>query len=1309
MAMDVSKGKSIKLSRAAQKLLDQALVATAEADSKATPQDRSHLAHILLEDAPLEDLRSVPAGVLGRWIVAADDVVDADEEEFVTVQPLGDEPFAAVIVRQVDRAFIVDTLLGELEAQGLTVSLVSHPVLPAGQGKQTSLFAAILETRDRFDATALNASLVSLVEQIALVTGDWTAMLQRLKAASAEFRTHGRLGIHNAEIEECVAFLEWLGDHNFTLMGLREYAYEGDRETGELKPVAGSALGILRDDDLPVMSRGQKPVILTPEIRKFLFDKDPLIVAKANLRARVHRRVHLDYIGIKQYTPEGDLAGELRVVGLFTSTAYNMSVMRIPRLRKKVETILRKKGLERTRHSGKALINVLETWPRDDLFQIDKSDLLKFCDKAIRLDERPRIRVLPRRDKFHRYVSVLVYVPRERYDTDLRKAMGAMLEDAYGGFLSMFSPSFMENGLTRIQFIIGKHEGEIPNVSAEALEAKVTALVRSWADDLEGEGAANVKAEQFSAAYQARFSAERAVVDAALMGELSDIGEIAIDFLFNKDKPNKAELRLFHKAHPVPLSKRVPMLENMGFSVVEEFTFELANAAGDIVYLHAMSLDMALGDGADASLFDGVLEDALHAFWAKRADDDAFNALVLAASLSWQQVTVFRAYGRYLRQIESRYPLDVMARTLTRHPKVTRWLIKLFDILFDPDRIDDLRDDKAKRVTGQIRSALARIESSEEDAVLRGFLGVIEATLRTNFYALENAGTDDASADVPMPVLSLKIDPGAVAGMPAPVPYREIFVSSPDVEGTHIRFGPVARGGLRWSDRAQDYRTEVLQLVKAQQVKNAVIVPVGSKGGFYPKNLPPRSAHEAWANQGREAYRTYISSLLSVTDNLLDGTVVPPANTVRRDGDDPYFVVAADKGTARFSDTANGISQARDFWLDDAFASGGSAGYDHKAMGITAKGGWEAVKRHFREMDRDIQTEPFTTVGVGDMSGDVFGNGMLLSKQTKLIAAFDHRDIFIDPDPDPATSFKERQRLFKADRSSWQDYKADLISKGGGVFSRSDKTITLSKEAAKALGTDTGKMTPDELMTAILKAPVDLMWFGGIGTYVRASTQSNADADDRGNDDIRITAKALRVKVIGEGANLGLTHPARIEFASLGGACNSDAIDNSAGVNSSDVEVNIKIALSAAMKAGRLSREDRNTLLESMTADVSDLVLVNNYKQTLAISLAQKDGLVELPHQQRLMQSLEGRDRLARDVEHLPDDAQIAERMARGEPLTRPEIGVLLAYAKIVALDDLVASDVPDDPFLERDLFGYFPQAMGEAHGRDIKDHALRR
>ncbi|MEE9314354.1 MAG: NAD-glutamate dehydrogenase [Rhizobiaceae bacterium] len=1249
------------------------------------------------ENASTEDLHDLSPQALAILIGKAQQVAI---KTGLSVEDLG-EGNTLVLLSMKNRPFIMDSILAALSTEPVEIRLVVHPIID-----ETSIVMVVLSETSPELRKNIKSKLSHVVKQVRQVTEDWKPMVARLEHAITNFR-HSPPPLPTQKIAEGVQFLEWLIDNNFTIQGLREYSYQGSRKSGELKPVKGSALGILRDDKLHLMTRGGKPVVLTPEIRDFLFSDDPLFITKANHRSLVHRRTHLDYIGIKRYTKDGKLAGELRVVGLFTSTAYTKSVLTIPVLRHKAHAVLELFKSDSDSHTGKALINILETWPRDEMFQLDVQTLGQFAQVAAQLDERPRIRVLPRADKFDRFVSIVSYVPRDRYDTQVRVRMGEYFAKVYDGYLSAFYPNFMENGLTRVHFIIGRSQGKTPFVPRLELEAAVADISRTWADKLSNSSPRLVN-HSFPVSYQEHVSPDSAIKDAELLESLSDDSQIAVDFhdtdVLSKCD-NRVSLKLFHLDGAVPLSRRVPLLENMGFKVIEESTFDIVRDDGARVYLHDMILESASGDPINRVVTDSFVKDALLAVWRGQADTDNFNALILNAGLEWKQAAVFRSYARYLRQIRSRFTVRSMAQTLSQHASITTALFELFDIRFNP--ITKNRTSREKRKIKDIGDALEAVSSSDDDRILRNMLNLISTTLRTNFYspALDSAGSEAA----PTPVLAFKVDPSAINIMPKPIPYREIFVSSPRVEGLHLRFGPVARGGLRWSDRPQDYRTEVLGLVKAQQVKNAVIVPVGSKGGFVPKLLPTDGDRNAWFEEGKGAYKVFISSLLSLTDNLVNGKIVAPKQIVRHDGDDPYFVVAADKGTSTFSDTANAISQANDFWLDDAFASGGSAGYDHKKMGITARGAWEAVKRHFREVDRDIQTEPFTAAGVGDMSGDVFGNGMLLSKQTRLIAAFDHRDIFIDPDPDVTASFKERSRLFKLNRSSWQDYNNKLISKGGGIFPRSAKKITLSKQSAEAIGFEAGDHTPQTVLNAILKAPVDLMWFGGIGTYIRASHESDADADDRGNDSIRVTSKELRCKVIGEGANLGVTHPARIEFNMLGGRCNSDAIDNSAGVNSSDVEVNIKIALAAAMKSGKLTRAKRNKLLVSMTVSVADLVLRNNYLQTLSISLTQARGLEDFAHQQRLMQSLETRDLLDRAVEDLPDDTLLAERQSAGVPLTRAEIGVLLAYAKIVALDDLVASDVPDDPYLNNLLVEYFPPKMQKAFSREISNHRLHR
>lgn len=1209
----------------------------------------------------------------------------------------GADKASVVVIRQKNRPFIVDSVLAELARRSLIPLLVAHPTLDHN-GKPVSIMALLLPFLDVSARKALKQALANVLDSVRTVTDDWKPMRAQIaQAAKALEQTN----VAAADRDEAVAFLNWLLDDNFVLLGVRNYALQRN----VLVPANDQALGILRDKGLAVMSRSGEPVAMTAQIRAFLEEPDPLIITKADARSLVHRNAHLDYVGVKRYAKDGSVVGELRIVGLFTSTAYTRSLATIPVLRRKTEAVLSKFDADAKGHTGKALINVLETWPRDDLFQIETARLAEFVGHVLVLEERPRIRVLARPDDFDRFVSILSYVPRERYDSRVREQMGEHFAHVFDGRVSAFYPAFLENGMVRVHFIIGRDEGRTPKVERPALESAVTTITRTWEDKL---AAADPDAplHTFTIAYQEAFDVAGALADATHFEPLTQNEPIAVDFYRPADDEDAASisLKIHHFGGPLPLSRRVPTLENFGFAVIEEMTYEVRRADGETVFIHDMLLRRADGESVAVEERGAALQKALLAVWRGLADDDPFNALVLVAGLDWRMAGLLRACGLYLRQLRSRFTPRSMALALAHHPKIAAELFALFEARFGLN--DEDRDKRITKHNAAIIRALEAVSSPDDDRIMRNMHNVIMATLRTNYYAPHIEASDAA----PSPVLALKIDPAQITIAPKPVPYREIFVSSPLVEGVHLRFGPVARGGLRWSDRPQDYRTEVLGLVKAQQVKNAVIVPVGAKGGFFAKQLPERGVDpDAWFEAGRLAYKTFIASLLSLTDNLVEGAVVHPDGVTRHDADDPYFVVAADKGTATFSDTANAISQERDFWLDDAFASGGSAGYDHKVMGITARGAWEAVKRHFREMGRDIQNEPFTAIGVGDMSGDVFGNGMLLSPQTRLIAAFDHRDIFIDPDPDIKKSFKERQRLFDLGRSSWADYKKALISKGGGVFSRRSKTIDLSPEAAEALGCTAGKITPQDLMTAILKSPNDLLWFGGIGTYVKAKDESDAQVGDRANDPIRIDAKELQVKVVGEGANLGMTQPARIAFALRGGRVNSDAIDNSAGVNSSDVEVNIKIALAEAMNSGKLTRKRRNILLETMTEEVAALVLENNYEQTLALSLAALNGLAALPNQQRFMQALERRELLDRAVEDLPDDMALVDRQAGDQPLTRPELGVLLAYAKIVALDDLVASDAPDDPYFVSWLHGYFPKRMVKTYANEIEAHRLRR
>ncbi|HWK64686.1 MAG TPA: NAD-glutamate dehydrogenase [Rhizobiaceae bacterium] len=1291
----------------------------------------ARLAAFLLDRASAEDVAAYEPAELEKAAAIAWDAVSRHRKgsSIVAIDNgrhvlREGRPMTVITVVNDNMPFLFDSLLGEITDSAGEPTFVVHPVLLVKHGREG--ISEILDeagharadaSNDRISvvhvhvgqlsdqqAASLEARLDKILVQVRAAFTDWKPMLARLDHAISEFR-YGSVPLDKDDVAEAIAFLEWLRDDNFTFLGMREFKYSGGEKSGRLERADSPGLGILADPDVLVLRRGGEAVTTTPEIRAFLHGPDPLIITKANAKSVVHRRAYLDYVGVKTYDKKGKLSGELRIVGLFTSTAYTRSVMKIPYLRSKAQAIIAKSGFDPNDHSGKALINVLESYPRDEFFQVPVQKLRKHAMAILALGERPRVRALVRVDQFDRFVSVLVFVPRDRYDSIVREKIGAFLKHRFDGRLSAFYPAFPEGSLARIHFIIGRSGGRTPRVEQAELEAGIRDIVRTWDDALReaaaDEGVAGELADiarRFPDSYRNSFSPAVALADARRIAELSAENPIAVDFYRDGRAPDQAALKIYHFGAPVALSRRVPVLENAGFRVISERTFEVGETDRDTVFLHDMELENAFGGPIDLADDGELFEELFLSVWRGIAENDGYNALAQTACLRSAEITVLRAYGRYLQQAGIPQSQDFIAAALNRYPGVARGLYELFVARFDPKAADG--EVTAKHLVAKIRDELDAVPSIDDDTILRRYLNLVEASLRTNYFAAPR--DEDVS-------LAIKFDPHAITGLPEPRPWREIFVYGPEVEGVHLRFGPVARGGLRWSDRAQDYRTEVLGLVKAQQVKNAVIVPVGAKGGFFPKRLPAGGTRDAVFEAGKNAYVNFVSSLLSITDNLEGDKVVVPSGVRRHDNDDPYFVVAADKGTASFSDTANAISERHGFWLDDAFASGGSAGYDHKKMGITARGAWEAVKRHFREMNRDIQTTPFTVVGVGDMSGDVFGNGMLLSEQTRLIAAFDHRDIFIDPDPDAAVSFAERKRLFELPRSSWQDYDKAKLSAGGVVVSRAQKSVTLSAAAAAAIGLGKTAATPVEIMRAILKAPVDLLWFGGIGTYVRASSETNAEVGDRANDPIRVTAAEVGAKVIGEGANLGVTQRARIEFGLKGGACNSDAIDNSGGVNSSDVEVNIKIALASAMRRGALTRPARNKLLAEMTDEVAGLVLGNNYQQTLAISLVQKRGLAELPHQARFMTALETRGLLDRAVEQLPSPAALAERETRGEPLTRAEIGVLLAYAKIVLFSDIVESSLPDDPHFERDLLGYFPSQMAGKFADEIRGHRLRR
>ncbi|MEQ9641960.1 MAG: NAD-glutamate dehydrogenase [Alphaproteobacteria bacterium] len=1219
-----------------------------------------------------------------------------------------------------DMPFLVDSITGCLSRFGADVHLVIHPVIGIardGAGNRTGLdddgigeslmHIEIDEQPDTATLEKLAADLAVVLADVRAATEDWQPMLERLDEAVG-WLNRKLSGVEAEEVAEAREFLTWLRANHFTFLGCRDLREGKDG----LEVVEDSGFGILRDPWRSMLARGGSGNGMAPIMKQFFDRPELLLITKTSVRGHVHRAVHMDYVGVKQYDAKGKLLGERRFVGLFTSSAYNRTPRDIPYLRRKVAQALEMAGLPEASHDGKALTNILETYPRDELFQIDLDTLHDISGRILALQERPGIRLFGRRDKFDRYFSCIVYLPRERLSTTLRRRFEKILIAAFSGRLSNQYTQVSDSPLARWHFIIGTEPGDVPEtVDYAAIEARLIEAARSWQDDLEsalvdrfGEASGNRLAQRFNDAFPAAYTEavkpELALSDIEKMERIVAGADMAVNFYRAiEDADHEVRFKIYHPAEPVPLSDCLPMLEHMGLKVMGETPYQIHPAGTAPIWVHDFELLDRTGRDIDLARLKDKFEGAFDEIWHGDVEDDGFNRLVLGAGLEWREVVLLRACCKYLRQAGIPFSQAYMEDTLAHNPEIARMLVALFHARFDPARADDDRNENA--LVAEFETALDAVQSLDEDRILRRFANFVRACLRTNYYQGDEIGR-------PKSYVAFKLDSTALDELPKPRPFREIFVYSPRVEAVHLRGGKVARGGLRWSDRREDFRTEVLGLMKAQMVKNAVIVPVGSKGGFVPKRLPVGADREAVQAEGIECYKTFIRGLLDITDNRDGDTIVPPADVVRYDDDDPYLVVAADKGTATFSDIANGVSMEYGFWLGDAFASGGAVGYDHKGMGITAKGAWESVKRHFRELGRDIQSDEFTAVGVGDMSGDVFGNGMLLSKHTRLLAAFDHRHIFFDPDPDPAASWAERARMFALPRSSWDDYDKSLISEGGGVFDRRAKSITLTPQLQALTGLDVTRAAPAEIMKALLKAEVDLLWFGGIGTYVKARSESNAEAGDRANDALRVDGRELRAKVIGEGANLGVTQRGRIEYAMAGGRLNTDAVDNSAGVDCSDHEVNIKILVDAIVRDGEMTEKQRNKLLAEMTDNVGELVLRSNYLQTLALSMLRSQGVRLLQGHARFMRDFGRMGLLDREVEFLPSDEEIAERQAAGQGLTRPELSVLLAYAKMHLYDQLLASDLGQSNYLAMDLQRYFPPQLHERFADAIANHRLR-
>ncbi len=1223
-----------------------------------------------------------------------------------------------------DMPFLVDSATMAVNREGLDVYLVLHPVVRTRRDAQGRLVAISapgsdgqlesfmhLEIDRQTDPARLRQieeDVARALEDVRAAVADWRPMQARLRAVLDSL---GALppSLAADEIAEARAFLEWLLDNHFTLLGYREYDLATQDGEDVLKIVPHSGLGVLRERGETVSTSF---ATLPPEVRKRARLPELLVLSKANARSTVHRPGYLDYVGIKRFDANGQVCGERRFLGLYTHTAYSEHLAQIPLLRRKLAYVNERAGFLPASHSSKALESILDAYPRDELFQIEPQELFDNSIAILRLGERQRTRVLVRRDPYGRFVSCLIFVPRERYSTDLRLRFQAILCEAFNGTAGEFNVNLSESVLARIHMTVRTPQpGTIPAIDARALEKRFVAAMRRWEDELHallverhGEERANrllrAYGEAFPAGYRERNTVRSALVDIEAMDTLGETRSIAMNLYHPLDAdPGALRFKFYRAGAPVALSDSLPMLEHLGARVLDEHPHRIEPAGAQPVWI--VDFGLTVPGGADLQLerVRGLFHDAFEAMWGGAAESDNLNRLVLAAGLSVREIGVLRAYARLLRQTGFTFSQTYIENALTAHSGVAALLVKLFLARFDPARHSAAEE---ARLGAEIERALDAVPNLDEDRILRQFLAVTRATLRTNYFQPDREGRAK-------PYVSFKFDPRAVPGLPEPRPLFEIFVYSPRVEGAHLRGGSVARGGIRWSDRREDFRTEVLGLMKAQMVKNAVIVPVGSKGAFVVKQPPASGEREALLKEGIACYSTLLRGMLDVTDNLVDGKAVPPPNVLRHDGDDPYLVVAADKGTATFSDIANGIASEYGFWLGDAFASGGSAGYDHKRMGITARGAWESVKRHFREMGIDTQTTEFTAVGIGDMSGDVFGNGMLLSRHLRLLAAFDHRHIFIDPAPDAGRSFGERERLFKLPRSSWADYDAELISKGGGIYPRSAKSIALSGEARSALGIEAEALQPNELVAALLKAPVDLLYNGGIGTYVKSSRQSHAEAGDRANDAVRVDGRDLRCKVVAEGGNLGFTQLGRIEYALVGGRICTDAIDNSAGVDCSDHEVNIKILLDAAVRDGELTDKQRNQLLGEMTDEVAALVLRDNYFQTQSLSVSGLRSAGLLDAQARFIRALEAAGKLNRAIEFLPSDEEIAERRAQRLGLTTPERAVLLAYSKITLYEELLTSDIPEDPYIATALERYFPKPLRERYRAYVLAHPLRR
>ncbi|MDP9240585.1 MAG: NAD-glutamate dehydrogenase [Actinomycetota bacterium] len=1328
---------------ASERLLARAVdAAAAGPDDPASRPERSEYLAAYYRHVALEDLlgRS-PEEVAGAAFSQREFAQQRVEGEVririytPTVQTHGwESPHTLVEIVTDDMPFLVDSAVAELTRQDIGVHLVVHPQFvvqrevlgrltsvlgkadpehpPPGSMVESWMHLEIDRQQDDRSLDRIVNDLRRVLTDVREAVHDWPRMRDTALSLAREMHPSA-VRLPAEEVSEAADLLRWLADDHFTFLGYREYALVGDEGHEVIKAVPGTGLGILRSDSQSRQAINDMPAAT----RDKALEPSALIVTKANSRSTVHRPVYLDYIGVRRIDSHGRVIGERRFLGLFASAAYLDSVRKLPMVRRKVAEVEARSGFSPRSHSGKDLLSILETYPRDELFQISSDELYDIVMGVLALQQRRELRLFMRRDDYGRFWSCLVYLPRDRWNTVVRLRMEEILLSELGGTSIDYTTRVSESVLARLHFVVRTPQGEAGPIDVEAIQQKLADATRTWDEGLYDALVDRVGEEHtpalmrryanaFPEAYKEDFPAAAAVADLRRLEMLEEPDDIGMSLYAPPHVgPGERRFKIYRVGAQLSLSDVLPLFQAHGLRVVDERPYGLVRDDGTDAWIY----DFGLEPVASHPAVDQVSENFHNAFaaaWRGESEVDGFNALVLSAGLTWQQTVVLRAYAKYLRQVGTLYSQDYIQQAVRSNVEIARSLVTLFMVRFDPGFPTDDRAERQAEIVADIERALDQVVSLDQDRILRSLLALVCATTRTSYY---QRGPDGR----PKPYLALKFDPRAVPDIPLPRPRYEIFVYGPRVEGVHLRFGPVARGGLRWSDRPEDFRTEVLGLVKAQMVKNTVIVPVGAKGGFVVKRPPAGGDRESILAEGVACYRMFVSALLDVTDNLVGGRVVPPRDVVRHDADDSYLVVAADKGTATFSDIANSISASYGFWLGDAFASGGSVGYDHKAMGITARGAWESVKYHFREIGHDTQTEDFTVVGIGDMSGDVFGNGMLLSEHIRLVAAFDHRHIFLDPDPDAKISYDERRRLFELPRSSWADYDPTLISAGGGVYPRTAKSVKLTEEVRRALGIDASveALAPADLIRRILAAPVDLLWNGGIGTYVKATAESQTDVGDKANDAVRVNGAQLRAKVVGEGGNLGLTQRGRVEYSLAGGRINTDAIDNSAGVDTSDREVNIKILLDAAVEGGGAgsTKDRRNALLGEMTDEVAGLVLRDNYDQNVALGNSRAQAHAMLSVHERLLGNLEQRGLLDRALEFLPDSEVLAERHAAGLGLTSPELAVVMAYVKIVLEDEITQTDLPDDPWLVASMHAYFPTPLRERYADRMVAHPLRR